>query len=339
MTKIILVGIDIAKNVFQVHGVDQAGKAVIKKSLRRSELRSFIAQLPVCTIAMEACGGAHYWARQFQALGHTVKLISPQFVKPFVKTNKNDAHDAQAITEAASRPDMRFVPIKNREQQDIQSVHRIRSRLIAERTALVNQMRGLLAEYGEVMPQGVAKLRKRLPEILEDITNELTSVIRQLCAELYEELLTLEKRIAEYDKKIKQILAANPVCRKLATIEGIGPLGATILLTALSDPKLFKNGRHFAAFLGLVPKQHSSGGRQRLLSISKRGDTYIRNLLVHGSRSVLQRVARKKDGRSRWLMQLNERRGYNRTCVALANKNARIAWAIVVNDTQYKKAV
>lgn len=339
MTEITLVGIDIAKNVFQLHGVDPAGKAVIKKSIRRSELRSFVANLPVCTIAMEACGGSHHWARQFQALGHTVKLISPQFVKPFVKTNKTDAHDAQAITEAASRPDMRFVPIKNREQQDIQSVHRIRSRLIAERTALVNQMRGLLTEYGEAIPQGVAKLKKQLPEILEDAENELTSMMRQLCAELYEELVALEKRIAGYDKKVKQILAANPVCQKLATIEGIGPLSATILLTVLSDPGLFKNGRHFAAFLGLVPKQHSSGGKQRLLGISKRGDTYVRTLLVHGSRSVLQRANRKQGGRSRWLTQLNERRGYNRTCVALANKNARIAWALVANNEQYQKAV
>jgi len=187
MRKLTLLGIDIAKNVFQVHGVDETGKAMIKKSLRRGELRSYVANLPVCTIAMEACGGAHYWARQFQSSGHTVKLISPQFVKPFVKTNKNDAHDAQAITEAASRPEMRFVPIKNREQQDIQSVHRIRSRLIGERTALVNQIRGLLAEYGEVMPKGVAQLRKRLPGILEDAENDLTFTMRELCAELYED--------------------------------------------------------------------------------------------------------------------------------------------------------
>lgn len=338
MNKITLLGIDLAKNVFQLHGVDQKGKAVLKQKMSRAQLGKFIANLPVCTIAMEACGGAHYWARKFQRFGHEVKIISPQFVKPFVKTNKNDAHDAQAITEAASRPDMRFVPIKNVAQQDIQSVHRVRERLICQRTALGNQIRGLLAEYGIVVAQGIAQLKKQLPFILEDAENELTPKMRELCAELYEELQLLEDRIGRYEIKIQEIFKSHPVCQKLAQIEGIGPLTATILLTVLSNPTLFKNGRHFAAFLGLVPRQHSSGGKQHLMGISKRGDKYLRRLLIHGARSVIQRVDNKTDHRSHWLKQLKARRGYNRACVALANKNARIIWALIANDSVYKKA-
>jgi transposase len=338
MKKITLLGIDIAKEVFQLHGVNKLSNAILKKKIYRSDLLKFIANLSPCTIAMEACGGAHYWARQFMKFGHTVKLISPQFVKPFVKTNKNDAHDAQAITEAASRPDMRFVPIKGVEQQDIQCVHRIRERLVGQRTALVNQIRGLLAEYGIVIPVGVAQLKKRLFEILCDSKNELTPIMRELCNELYDELITLAKRIKEYDKRIENIYKSNPVCQKLAEVEGIGPLSATMLATVLSDPTVFENGRHFAAFLGLVPKQHSSGGKQLLLGISKRGDSYLRGLLIHGARAVLYRAKKKTDKRSSWLNQLNERRGHNRTCVALANKNARIVWALVAKNERYKKA-
>lgn len=338
MNKVTLLGIDIAKSIFQLHGVDKAGKAVLKKTLRRMELLNFIANFPACTIAIESCGGSHYWARQFKKFGHEVKLISPQFVKPFVKTNKNDAADAEAICEAASRPSMRFVPIKGVEQQDIQSIHRIRERLIGERTALVNQIRGLVGEYGVVVAQGVLQIKKRLPEILEDGDNELTPKMREMSAELYEELLVLEARIDLYDKKIDRIFKSNPICRKLSAIEGIGPLSATILLTVLSDPTLFKNGRHFAAFIGLVPKQYSSGGKERLLGISKRGDNYLRSLLIHGARAVLYHSSKKTDGRSAWLKGLRARRGNNRTCVALANKNARIVWSIVANDTVYRKA-
>ncbi|HSW97680.1 MAG TPA: IS110 family transposase [Candidatus Saccharimonadales bacterium] len=338
MSNITLVGVDVAKEVFQIHGVDNTGKGMIKKKVYRSDLLRTIANMPTCTIAMEACGGSHHWARQFQLLGHQVKLISPQFVKPFVKTNKNDAHDAQAITEAASRPDMRFVPIKTKEQQDIQSIHRIRERLVGQRTALTNQIRGLLSEYGIVVPVGLSQLKKHLIEILCDYENELTVSFRELCNELYEELTELNKRIKVYDKKIEIIYKNNPVCQKLSAIEGIGPLSATMLATVLGDGSLFKNGRHFAAFLGLVPKQYSSGGKQVLLGISKRGDSYLRGLLIHGARAVLYRAKNKNDRRSVWLNQLSERRGYNKTCVALANKNARIVWALVAKSESYKKA-
>lgn len=338
MTNITLVGIDIAKEVFQIHAVDKTGKMVLKKKVYRSDLGKTIANLPVCTIVMEACGGSHHWARRFQQLGHQVKLISPQFVKPFVKTNKNDAHDAQAITEAASRPDMRYVPIKTKEQQDIQSIHRVRERLVGQRTALTNQIRGLLSEYGIIVPVGLSQLKKRLVELLCDIENELTVSFRELCSELYEELIELNNRIKLYDKKIEVIYKSDPICQKLAAVEGIGPLSATMLTVALGDGSSFENGRHFAAFLGLVPKQYSSGGKQVLLGISKRGDSYLRGLLIHGARAVLYRAKRKDDKRSLWLNQLNERRGYNKTCVALANKNARIVWALVAKNKSYKKA-
>jgi transposase len=338
MSKVALLAIDIAKNIFQLHGADERGKGILKKTVKRSELSNYIAKVEQCTIVMEACGGAHYWARKFQELGHKVKLISPQFVTPFVKSNKNDMHDAQAIAEAASRPDMRFVPIKGLEQQDIQCLHRIRERIVKQKIALSNQIRGLLAEYGVVIAQGFAALKKRMPEIMEDAENELTFIAREFCAELYEEFFLLEQRIEIYDKKMQKIFKENNICQKLSHIEGIGLITATAILTVLSDPKLFKNGRHFAAFLGLVPRQHSSGGKQKLLGISKRGDTYLRKLLVQGARSVLLRINNKTDLRSEWLKQLKVRRGSNRAAVALANKNARIIWAMVANDTLYQRA-
>lgn len=339
MTKITLLGIDIAKRVFQLHGIDKNGKALLKKKLQRSELKNYVANLPACRIVMEACGSAHYWAREFQSLGHDVKLISPQFVKPFVKTNKNDANDAQAICEAASRPAMRFVPIKGVEQQAIQSLHRVRERLVGQRTALSNQIRGLLAEYGVVLAKGIGKLRRELPVIIEDEHNELPPAMRELLLELQEEFIALERRVSACDKKVTTIFKANPVCQRLGKVEGIGPLTATILLTVLSDASLFKNGRHFAAFLGLVPKQQSSGGRERLLGISKRGDRYIRRLLIQGGQAAMRQSGQKTDPRHVWLNALHARRGIQRTCVALANKNARIAWALVAHGEAYEKGV
>lgn len=340
MEKVTLLGIDIAKNIFQLYGVNIKGEKLMVKSLKRNGLLKYVATnfaLP-CRIVMEACGGAHYWGREFQRLGFGVELISPQFVKPYVKTNKNDLNDAEGIVTAARQPNMRYVPIKNLEQQDIQSIHRVRERLIGNRTALVNQIRGLLAEYGVVLAQGVSHVRNGLPLIVEDAENGLTMMAREEFNMLYEELTELNKRIATYEKKINQVFNANPICKKLSKVEGVGPITATILLTVLSDPSLFKNGRHFAAFLGLVPKQYSSGGKQRLLGISKRGDTYIRGLLIHGGRSVVKTLGKKADRRSTWAKQLKERRGYNRTAVAVANKNARILWSIIANDTEYKKA-
>lgn len=340
MTKITLLGIDIAKEIFQLHGMDEQGNAALKKKIKRAQLLEFIMQLDPCLIVMEACGGSHYWAREFKKFGHQVKLISPQFVKPFVKTNKTDAKDAEAIAVAARQPGMRFVPINNEEQQDIQSIHRIRERLIGERTALVNQARGLLYEYGIFRAKGILQIRKLLSEIVGDDDNKfkLTSMIKELCAEFYEELNNKDECIKKCDRKLEAVANTNPICQNLMTLSGAGVLTATILLTVLSDPSLFKNGRHFSAFLGLVPKQYSSGGKQKLYGISKRGDVYIRNLLIHGARAVLRYSAKKDDKRSQWMNKLNDRRGHNRTCVAIANKNARVLWALAANASEYKKA-
>jgi transposase len=333
-----IVGIDIAKNVFQLHGVDKAGKIVFKKRVYRDDLMKLVAKLAPCIIAMEACSGSNYWSRKFIALGHTVKLISPQYVKPYVKTNKNDAHDAEAICEAASRPHMRFVSPKNLEQQSIQSIHRIRERLISNRTALVNQIRGFLAEHGIVVAKGITKIRKQLPQILEE-ENELTSIDRELIYDLYEELRTADKKIECYDNKLEIIFNNNEACQQLAEIEGIGVISATALVASIGDANNFKNGRQMSAWLGLTPKQHSSGNKQVLLGISKRGDCYLRKLLVHGARSVVYRASKKKDIRSKWINDLVDRRGTNKTCVAVANKNVRIVWSMLVNDTAYRKAV
>lgn len=333
-----LLGIDIAKNVFQMVGVDAKGHIVLKKRITRDRLMAFIAKLSPCVIAMEACSGANHWFRQFQRFGHTVKLISPQYVKPFVKTNKNDHNDAEAICEAASRPNMRFVSPKNIEQQSIQSVHRVRERLIGNRTALVNQIRGLLAEYGIIAAKGITRIRKQLPIIIENIDSELTEDDRILFSELYEELRQLDLKISSYDKKLKVIFNNHPICQRIAAIEGLGVISATALIAAVGDASVFKNGRQMSAWLGLTPRQHSSGDRQILLGISKRGDKYIRKLLIHGARSVVYRAHTKQDKRSEWINQVAMRRGNNRACVAVANKNARIIWSMLVNEENYRKA-
>lgn len=268
MEKLTLLGIDIAKNVFQLHGVDDKGNSVLKRKLTRTKLVKAIVNLPPCIIAMEACGGANYWYRKFKAMGHEVKLISPQFVKPFVKTNKNDRNDAEAICEAASRPSMRYVSSKTIEQQDLQAVHRIRNRLVEERTALINQIRGLLAEYGIIIAQGISHVRKKLPEILEDAENELSHLGRELFSDLYEQVAEIDKKVEKYNVKLASIFTSNELCQRISKIEGIGIVSATAVIATIGDPKTFKNGRHFSAFLGLVPRQSSSGGKERLLGIS-----------------------------------------------------------------------
>jgi transposase len=333
-----ILGIDVAKQVFQLHGVDERGQVVLQKRVSRSKLPETIAQLPACVIGMEACSSAQYWAREFQQLGHTVKLISPQFVKPYVKGNKNDSRDAEAICEAVSRPHMRFVPLKTVESQDIQALHRMRSRLVKERTALVNQVRGLLAERGIVIAQGITRLRKQLPVIVEEVGNALTPLSREVIRELYEELVALDKRITRADYLIKRVFADNESCQKLAQVEGIGPVVATALVAAVGNAKEFANGRHLAAWLGLVPRQCSTGGKERLLGISKRGERYLRALLIHGARATVHRARRKTDARSRWIVSLEQRRGKNIATVAIANKNARITWALLTGDAEYRKA-
>lgn len=329
------IGIDLAKNVFQIHGADARGKAVLKKALKRAQMAAFFANLPPCLIGMEACGSAHHWARKLQALGHTVKLMAPQFVKPYVKTNKNDAADAEAICEAVTRPTMRFVPIKNGEQQAVLALHRARQGFVKARTAQANQIRGLLAEYGIAIPQGISHLATSLPDILEDGENGLPGVFRQLIDRLGAHLKELDRQVQELEVQIQVGHRANDASRKLAEIPGIGPITASALVASIGDAKSFDNGRQLAAWLGLVPKQHASGGKQTLLGISKRGDRYLRTLLIHGARAVIRLAERKANHAGSWLAGVMGRRNKNVAAVALANKNARIVWALLVHDREY----
>lgn len=331
-----VVGIDLAKRSFHVYGVDERGQRVMSKTFNRTRLSEFMANLPACTVAMEACGSAHAWARQFRDDGHEVRLMAPQFVKPYVKSNKNDAIDAEAICEAAQRPNMRFVAIKSVEQQDLQALHRMRSLVVERRTAQVNQIRGLLLEYGIEIPQGRAAVGRHLPEILEDPDNGLSEQFRAELRGLADELRHLDERVAHYDARIETIAQNHPQAQALMTIPGLGAKGATALVAAVGeDPRLFKNGRGLAAWLGLVPRQHSTGGRERLLGISKRGDVYLRQLLIHGARAVLRWVERKDDATSRWATALKARRHPNVAAVALANKIARIAYAVMATGKPY----
>lgn len=329
-------GIDIAKSIFQLHGTNKQGKVVLKKRLRRSQLLAFMQNLRPCRVGMEACGGAHYWARKFQGYGHTVKLMAPQYVKPYIKTNKNDVNDAEGINEAVGRPTMRFVGIKALWQQDIQTLHRARSRLMQLRNTLSSHTRGLLMEYGIVIPKQIGQLRQALPLILGDADNELSTDMRALFAGLYEELQSVDKLISEKDKQILALHRGSELSQRLGDIEGIGPLTATAFISAVGDAKMFKRGRDCSAWLGLVPRQYSTGGKTILGSISKRGDRYLRTNLIHGARSVISKVGNKTDARSRWLQQLKSRVGVNKACVALANKNARILWAIMASGERYR---
>ena len=334
--KITAIGIDLAKNVVQVHGVDERGKAVLKKQVKRDQVTALFANLPPCLIGMEACGSAHYWARRLQSFGHNVKLMAPQFVKPYVKTNKNDVADAEAICEAVSRPNMRFVPIKNVEQQSVLAMHRARQGFVKARTAQANQIRGLLAEYGVVIPQGIGYIAKRLPEILEDGENGLPGVFRQLLQRLGDHLKELDRQVAELEVQIRNWHRESDASKKLGQIPGIGPITASALVASIGDAKSFQNGRQLAAWLGLVPRQCSTGGKQVLLGISKRGDPYLRMLLIHGARAVIRVAERRAGYADSWLARLLARRNSNVAAVALANKNARIVWALLTQGTDYQ---
>ena len=333
-----VLGIDIAKRVFHAVGMDDRGNVVYRKRLSRHDLMPCIAKLPPVRIGIEACGGAHDWARRFRAYGHEVKRMAPQFVKPYVKSNKNDSRDAEAIAEAVTRPTMRFVPIKDVDQQDIQALHRVRERLMGERTALVKEVHGLLHEYGIVIPTGVAKFRQAVVGKLESEQDKLTPLSQEMFWKLVDEFAALEKQRAYYQEKLEALATTHPACQRLRTIPGIGPLSATALVAAISEASAFKNGRQFAAWLGLVPRQHSTGGKERLLGMSRRGDNYLRKLLIHGARATLRWVGRKPDRRSQWIRQLVERRGTNRTAVAVANKNARMVWALLTSPQAYDLA-
>jgi transposase len=336
--KLTRVGVDLAKQVFQVHGVDRAERAVWCKRLKRSR---WIADLerdvePGCEIGMEACGSAHHWARVLQGKGYRVRLIAPQFVKPYVKTNKTDANDAEAICEAMSRPSMRFVGVKTVEQQDLQAVHRVRSSLIRERTAKANQLRGLVYEYGLVAPRELSSLRRATPEWLEDASNGLTPRFRALLSGLYRDLRLLDERVRELDQEIAAIAREHEPVARLEQLRGIGPLTASALYALVGDARQYRNGRELAVALGLTPRQHSSGGKERLLGISKRGDKYVRTLLIHGARSALRAAPGKTDRLSRWVLALAERSHPNVAATALANKMARVAWAMLRHGTNYE---
>jgi transposase len=332
------IGVDLAKNVFQVHGVNRQGEVVVRKQLRRAQMLTWFGKLSPCLIGMEACGSAHYWARELGKLGHDARLMPPQFVKPYVKRGKNDANDAEAICEAVSRPNMRFVAVKSAAQQTLQAEHRIRARQVRSRTALGNEIRGLLAEFGIIVPASLAALRRAMPEILEDGENGLPGEFRVLLAELAEELHHLDDRVKFYDARLQARAKDDERIQRLLAVEGIGPVVASALVAAVDDGKQFGKGRDLAAWLGLTPREHSSGGKQRLGGISKQGDTYVRTLLIHGARAALNAASNKTDPRSRWVTALAERRNKNIATVALANKNARIAWAILAKDETYRAA-
>jgi len=331
--KLMRVGVNLAKSVFQVHGVDRSERVVWRRKLTRATWLKVVLETvePGCEVGMEACGGAHHWARVLQARGFTVKMIAPQFVKPYVKSNKNDANDAEAICEAMSRPNMRFVAVKSVAQQDLQAAHRVRAEVSNQRKAKANQIRGLVSEYGLVAPKELVHLRMAIPMWLEDGENGLTGRFRRLLNALAHDLRELDHRMLELDREIAVIAAEDPVARRLQQLRGVGPLIATALVATIGDAKHFANGRQMAASIGLTPRQNSSGGKERLLGISKRGDAYLRTLMIHGARSALRTAKGKDDRLSRWVTRLAETRHHNVAAVALANKMARIAWAMMKN--------
>ncbi|WP_341759033.1 IS110 family transposase [Candidatus Tisiphia endosymbiont of Ptychoptera albimana] len=340
------IGIDIAKKFFQIHGVDKNGKTILKKKLMREQVLTFMANLPKCLVGIEVCGGSSYWARELTKLGHTVKLIAPQFVKPYVKTNKNDQADSEAICEAVARPNMRFVPIKTAEQQDILFIHRVRQRLVKNRTALANEIRGLLHEFGFVIPQGINKIMTKLTEILDE--GALSQLSYRTFSELKEEFLENDKKIKELEQRLKIIASQYSNHQQLMTIPGIGLITATALIASIGNASCFENGRQLSAWLGLVPRQHSSGGKDKLLGISKRGDIYLRTLLIQGARAVLNSKIRftteeqksKKDYSkfTEWMFNLSERSGHNKTIVAVANKLARVVFAVLSSGNDYTES-
>lgn len=336
--KVLRCGVDLAKRVIEVHGVDERGTITVAKTLARDKVLTYFAQLPPCLIGMEACAGAHYWARELTKLGHTVRLIAAQFVIPYRRRGKNDANDAEAICEAVGRPSMHFVAVKSEEQQAVLMVHRASALAVATRTALANQIRGLLGEFGIVVPVGIARLRRDLPRILEDAENGLPALAREVLDNLRGQLHELDRQVAAYDVQLRILARASEPARRLMQIESIGAMTATAIVASMGDPKVFRSGRNYAASLGLTPRQYSSGGTIRLGQITKQGDPYVRTLLVHGARSYLRSVDRKADTKSAWARRLKERRHVNVAAVAVAAKHARIAWAILAHDSKYRPA-
>ena len=338
MNKITTIGLDLAKNVFHVIGLDRNGQVVKKRRLKRAQLGPYFANLPHAVVGMEACSSAHYWARQLTTLGHQVKLIPPQHVKPLLRGNKNDYNDALAIAEAVTRPEMRFVAVKTTAQQDIQALHRLRERRLADRTALCNQLRGLLSEYGLIFPRGIRVIRQQLPLLVADETRGLSPLFRRLLAQSYQQLQELDQHIDDYTEELLRLGQQDEACRRLQTIPGFGPIVASVFHSTVGNGEAYRRGRDVSAALGLVPRQHSSGGRDVLLGISKRGDRYLRSLLAHGARSVVIRAQHKDDRLSRWINRVRAERGFNKAVIALANKMARMGWAVLAHNTTYQPA-
>ena len=335
--KVTTIGIDLAKVGFQVHGVDNHGKVVLRKQLKRKDVLSFFANLQPCLVGMEACGSAHYWARKLSELGHIVRLMAPQFVKPYVKTNKSDRNDAESICEAVGRPNMRFVAVKTAPMQAVLALHRARHGFVRTRTAQANQIRGLLAEFGMVIATGIGHISARLPEILEDGENGLPGMMRELLQRLGENLKDMDRQVGELERQIMLWHRQNEPSRRLEAIAGIGPLTASALVATMGDAKSFKNARQVPAWLGMVPRHEGTGGKVMLGGISKRGDVYLRTLLIHGARAVIAHSERKPNQADAWLKKLLARRNKNVATVALAAKNARIAWALLAHQRSYQR--
>jgi transposase len=335
MNEITTIGLDLAKHVFQVHGVDASGVTVVRKRLRRSEVLAFFTRLPRCLIGLEACATAHYWARELQAIGHEVRLMPAQYVKAYVKRNKNDAADAEAICEAVQRPTMRFVPVKTAEQQAALLLHRGRERLVRQRTALVNALRAHLAEYGVIAPLGLRNVARLIAIVRDEIDTRLPAPARQVLEVLATQVEQLEAAVAALEKQLIAWHKANPVSQRLATIPGIGPIIATAVAAMVVEANGFRSGREFAAWLGLVPRQHSTGGKARLGGISKRGNRYLRRLLINGASANLLRS--KATNADPWVIGLRRRRPSLVVAVALANKTARIAWAVMHRQENYQR--
>ncbi len=335
------VGIDLAKNSFSICAVDERGAIVVERTLRRGELLSCLANIPPSIVAMEAGSGAHHWARELIKLGHDARIIDPRFVAPYRtggKARKNDRNDAHAIVEASSRPHMRFVPVKNEQQQATLLIHRRRSSLVAERTRTANQIRGFLAEFGVVAPKGPSSLKNRWHEIRQRYAQLIPILAWQELDPLYEKLIALHKQILGYDRKIAALNRENKLAQRLMEIKGVGPTTASAILATVGDASLFKNGRQFAAWLGLTPREYSTGGVSRLGRISKRGDDYLRTLLIHGARTELMYTHKREDKKSQWAENLKKNKSWNKVAVALANKHARIIWAMLVNNEEFKPA-
>jgi len=333
-----VLGIDLGKNTCSVVGLDDGGRVLVRRRLRRSALVEFAGRFPGCVVAMEACCGAHHLGRQLAAQGHEIRLMSPEYVRPYVKAQKNDDRDAEAIAEASLRPTMRFVPVKSEVQSDLQSLHRARERLVTARTALINHLRALLLERGIITAQGRRKLEKALPGILSDEASGMSCRIRQLISDLREEWRVLDDRIASFDTELVSLARTDETARRLVSVPGIGAINATALVAAVGDGSTFARGRDMAAWLGLVPRQATTGGKPRLLGISKRGNRYLRKNLIHGARSVLPYLNRCDTPLGRWVTGLMARAHKNTVVVALANKLARIAWAVLVCGRSFDAA-